>query len=376
MVSVVVLASLLCPATPPVDPAVQERAAKLVRQLGDENFARREEAQAELTKLGVAAEEALRQGILSKDPEVRDVCRVLLDKVLVISRNNRMQAFLADKEDRLDPPLAGWKRYQKIVGNTPADRARYAEIYKQNTTILEELEQDPKNTAAVTRRIDAFRVALLSPGKDAEVLAEINTYLLTLGDPRVPLDTTAYNRICSVLMILPERGPLLTTVRGNEPTRKLLRSLLLDRSTPATLVKALQAAQGLELAETRDWALSLAVDAKQAAEVRAWAVLVVGQGGGKQAVPLLEPLLKDATEIGKFNLGKTELKTELRDVVLAALIRASAQKFDAYPFPYFQAIPGIKNLAVPRETWVRRQPKPRGGFEEVARQPAQAQVVI
>jgi hypothetical protein len=302
-----------------------------------------------LTKLGVAAEGALRQGILSKDPEVRDVCRVLLDKVLATSRNNRMEAFLTDNADRLDPPLAGWKRYQKIVGNTAADRKRYAEIYKQHSTIFEELEQDPKNTAALTRRIDALRVTLLTPGKDSEVLAEINTYLLTLGDPRVPLDTAAYNRICSVLMILPERGPLLTTVRDHEPTRKLLRSLLLDRATPATLVKALQAAQGLELAETRDWALSLAVDAKQPGEVRAWAVLVVGQAGGKQALPLLEPLLKDATAIGKFRLGKTELKTELRDVVLAALIRASAQKTDAYPFPYFQAIPGIKTLPSPEK---------------------------
>src|SRR5271167_2416445 len=91
--------------------------ALLVRKLSDESFAVREKAQAELLKLGIAAEPALRKGLTDADPQIRDISRQLLDRVNTTNHNARMQAFLEDKDDRLKPPLAGWKRFAAVAGN-------------------------------------------------------------------------------------------------------------------------------------------------------------------------------------------------------------------------------------------------------------------
>lgn len=350
MVSLVVLSLTgLVLSAAPVDPALVEQANRLIAQLADANFQVREKAHAELDQMGVAIEPALRQGALSKDPEVRDVCQRLLTKVETQIRKNRLESFQADKEDRLDPPLPGWSRYKQLIGGSAANRKHYASIYAAGGSTLEEMERNPRDTSAINRWIDAFRVVLLTPGKEAELLAELDAYLLVLGDPRVPLDDAMYNRICSVLMIMPNRLLVLNSLRGEDAAKKLIRAVLIDRSTPKTLSKALQAAQGLGLPELRDWAIGLAKDSKQVGEIRSWAVLVLTQSNPKEARPVLESLLNDQTPVGTFKLGSTELKTELRDVALAALIQATGQKLESYPIPYFQAIPGLKGLPAPQK---------------------------
>jgi hypothetical protein len=55
----------------PAQPADQDRVTKLVRQLGDRLFAKREAASKELEALGAAALPALRRAVASDDPEVR-----------------------------------------------------------------------------------------------------------------------------------------------------------------------------------------------------------------------------------------------------------------------------------------------------------------
>ncbi|HOX05827.1 MAG TPA: hypothetical protein PK280_05455 [Planctomycetota bacterium] len=69
-------------AKPPPPPAPDEKeaqAAKLVTQLGDNSFEKREAAQAELVRLGKPAVKAVEEGTRSKDPEISTRCTAILE---------------------------------------------------------------------------------------------------------------------------------------------------------------------------------------------------------------------------------------------------------------------------------------------------------
>jgi hypothetical protein len=65
--------------------------AGLVKQLGAESFAAREEAQEALAALGDPAEPALREGIASKDPEVASRSRQALARILAVRRDEMLK---------------------------------------------------------------------------------------------------------------------------------------------------------------------------------------------------------------------------------------------------------------------------------------------
>jgi outer membrane protein assembly factor BamB len=87
---------LLWPQAGTAPAASPERIAELVKQLGDNNFKTREEAQKELTRIGSPAREALQQAAQSKDMEVQQRASTILSEIarsafnrssLVIARN-------------------------------------------------------------------------------------------------------------------------------------------------------------------------------------------------------------------------------------------------------------------------------------------------
>src|SRR5262249_3388999 len=66
-------------ATAPDKPATPERIADLIRQLGDKDFAKREAASQELDAIGEPARAALKSAVASRDAEVGERARKVLD---------------------------------------------------------------------------------------------------------------------------------------------------------------------------------------------------------------------------------------------------------------------------------------------------------
>jgi hypothetical protein len=192
-----------------------------------------------------------------------------------------------------------------------------------------------------------FLQHLLTPNTEADVLRELTIMLVVANDPRVPMNAGASGRVCEVLAILAERRAVLKVFQGDALARKLTRCFLAARCDATSRVAGLSAAIGLELSETADWALQLALGKDNPPMVRAWAAYGVGKFGSKEMAARLEPLLADHTSVGTTKLGNSVLKAELRDVVLAVLIHSSGQKESEYGFPYPMAIPGLKCLPAP-----------------------------
>jgi len=83
---------------------LQARVRKLVKQLGDDDFQKREDAMEELVKIGDAAVEALKKAAKSEDPEVAWRAKEALNRILGKKRKSTWQ------EERLVDPLERFPR--------------------------------------------------------------------------------------------------------------------------------------------------------------------------------------------------------------------------------------------------------------------------
>jgi hypothetical protein len=108
-------------------PAADPTAA-LVKQLGSEDFARREKAGEELRRQGAKAEAALKAGLMSEDPEVRARCAKLLAAIRKDALDAFAKSFDPKAEKQPDHPV--WNRFKAVAGDTRASRELFARIIK------------------------------------------------------------------------------------------------------------------------------------------------------------------------------------------------------------------------------------------------------
>ncbi len=114
-----------------VPPAELSKARELVRKLGSELYREREEAQAELGKMGRLARQAVAEGTASDaDPEIRLRCSRLLPKAAADDLKARIETFMADAEGKFEHDLPGLKTFRKQLGATAKSRELYVEILK------------------------------------------------------------------------------------------------------------------------------------------------------------------------------------------------------------------------------------------------------
>ena len=91
-----------------IPPQELSKARELIKRLGSEIYREREEAHAELAKMGRLARPALVEAAASDaDPEVRYRCSRLLPKAGADDLKARLDTFLADTESKYEHDLAG-----------------------------------------------------------------------------------------------------------------------------------------------------------------------------------------------------------------------------------------------------------------------------
>ena len=129
-----------------ISPAEVSKARELVRRMGSEVYREREEAQAELAKMGRVARQALVEGATSDaDPEIRSRCTRLVPKATADDLKARIETFLADSEGKYDHDLPGLKAFRKALGTTRNIRELYAEILKSpyNLDLFTAIDKSP-----------------------------------------------------------------------------------------------------------------------------------------------------------------------------------------------------------------------------------------
>ncbi|MBL8795010.1 MAG: hypothetical protein JNM56_13960 [Planctomycetia bacterium] len=315
--------------------AEHERAVELVRQLGSQSFNAREEASKKLMQLGRPAKQALLDGAKSLDLEVRTRCEQLLVDVLAADLKARVDAFIADKDGKVEHDLPGWKRYRELVGKDAGSRELFAEMCRAHSRLLDEADADPKAMGQkYLQEAQAMYQQIYQPavGQRRQLtLADVATMLFIATDPEVPVPDQARSFTVN-LLYQPAFNNAVRNGPRTEQARKLLGAWIAQaqgQSAVQTLNLAIQFGlkEGLVLAlkliESKDFANGMAITA-------------VGKLGNKEHVPVLEKLLDNKTVVMNVNLNNKQGTTEVRDVALAVLIHLTGQQIKDYGYEFYR----------------------------------------
>jgi hypothetical protein len=338
------LAALLLPTglapagEPKPDPSDDAKAAALVEKLGADSFEVREDAYAQLQKMGKAAVKALEAGAKHKDKEISERCKRLLALATRPEAEVALDALLHDKDTTLVLKLPSYERFKKLFGDDQKSRTLFVEVYTREGDLLAGLERDPKQfERAFLKRCRQVQDDLIrSFQKDRPVpvpVAEVVALLFAATDPRAATDRDAF----VILAHLLGQENLREGFKADAKAQKLLAEFLKLRADRGTMMQAMDIAMEQNLKDLADTALKTATDKTAAAHLRGTCLVALGHLGTKEHRKAVEPLLEDATHLGDLSFRSATVKAQLRDAALGALIMLSGQDLQDYDFPYLKA---------------------------------------
>ncbi|HUT10720.1 MAG TPA: PQQ-binding-like beta-propeller repeat protein [Thermoguttaceae bacterium] len=322
------------PPAAPNEPAASQIEA-LVERLGDDSYEARQRASQDLAALGLKARDALHAGLKHADAEVRRRCRWILQDVLETDFQNRLKAFLADKEGKRQHDLPGWERYRQTIGEDQSARELFAQMLKEEAPLLISSATGAEPAAeGLMLRISQVYSSMVVPYQQQRrepSLATSAALLFVSSDPESNLPQELLDHSClATLAQRPAFTEALTQGPHQAAARKLLGRWIILPTGINVLDTKLRLAMQYDLQE----GLALALRAMRKKEAhshsRVYGVMALGQLGGKPYAAVLAQSLADKSEIGRRTVNGKSMSIELRDVVLAWLIHVTGQSHADY----------------------------------------------
>lgn len=311
-----IIVACFAPAAPAEEPAMASRrmtAEQLVEQLGENSYEQRERAYQQLLKIGLNARAALEQGRRHPDPEIALRCRRLWDEMRL---------------------LAGWRQVRSTVGNSPQARALYGKMFLAAPDLWYKLAESPRPPDSLfpDRRTrlqqtlkeslprtwiiegalaNAFYFGVLAkqanPQRELESLDE----LLRVGRCQQALkDNAALSDLWDMWAKATESGGpaldrLLAALRNERPqARTIAREMLADKRIPATQ--------------------------------RQYALLALAKMNNPADEKLIRTALQDSSPLDTLFSRGVVIKSQLRDVALAAMIYRAGEDPKEFGFRYLK----------------------------------------
>lgn len=330
------------------------RLNKLIAELGDETFSVREEATNQLIRVGIEAKPLLIAALSNPDAEVRFRAKRVLEVVVEGDFQRRLKAFAEDFDGSRKLSMPGWNAFKEFVGDDRTARSMFVEMQQAEPTLLEAYEGDPNGAAqALAERLQIIQLNangrlvnrlnrnMFFPGSNLQPsLAGSLAMLLIGGDESVPLKEEVADRFRLVQNPTELRQALSDANPRGKICRKILgRWIRRDVGEMATYYN-LNTALTHDLPEALEPAVRMLKNGNAKNNTTYIAALAVGNYGDKQHLPLIEPLLSDATVVANgvaalnFRVAGAQqappanravIQTQVRDIALAVTIKLSGE---------------------------------------------------
>ena len=316
--------------------AAEPDGASLVRQLGDDAYQVRQQALQQLSELGLKAQDALMAGLKDSDPQVRRQCRWILSDVMEGEFQQRVQAFLADTEDKQPHRIPGWERFREVIGKDADARKLFVEMLKSERSLIESLAAGPAAAGeGLTLRLRQLMLAMQSPDPKVRKVPSLGTVaalLFVLSDPKVEPPNQNEDSYLQNFIQQGDFQKALTEGPFKPGVRKLVGQWMLRPGSDNNLYMKFHLTIQYDLKEGLEPAIRILRD-RQAnrAHFRIQAMGIVAKMGGKEYAGLLDSLLDDKTDLfnGQIAPNKT-VKVQIRDVALGWLIHLTDQDHAQY----------------------------------------------
>jgi hypothetical protein len=325
LADVLTIAAWCCLATAataeePATDAPPATAEQLVVQLGDASFEQRERASQQLREIGLEARAALDEGVRHPDAEIAFRCRGLWDEVRF---------------------LAGWQQVSLIVGDSPAARALYDKMFLADPALWYELAENPgpmdglfpERRARLEQAVkqaqvpavllegtlaNAFYFGLLAKQANPQQELERLNDLLRFGTSRQALKD---NQVLGELWDLWAKTGA-EAMESDGPALEWLLGALQDKRPQA-----------------RDIARDMLTDERISAGQRQYALLTLATFKNPADDEVIQKWLNDSSPLDTLFSRGAVIKSQLRDVALAATIYRAGQDPGAFGFEYAKPDP-------------------------------------
>ena len=326
-------------------PDVSAELWKLVEQLGDTEFSKRERATEHLLERGLAAKPALLDGMKHPDLEIRMRSHQILARAMQGDFERRMAAFIADVDDTQEHDLPGWQRFRDSVGGDPKSRKLFVEMLKHEAGLLETFETHPEQLGEVlSQRVRHLQSQSFNNFRAANNIhpASIAT-ILFLGSEK---SAESNSVLKSVMYSLLNHSTVKQVVRSGSHARQLMALL---ESWITHTEDASQPYYGLMLAlnyDLKDTGLRLGrrylKQKNVSSMVLQYGAISVGRFGSEADVDALESHLTNKTVCHTWSnprLKKELIRIQIRDIVLAMLVQITNQNHKQYGFDLLEENP-------------------------------------
>lgn len=302
----------------------QEPLSLCVQQLGDPVFLRRETAYQELLSRGTETLPAILIGLGSCDPEIRARCVQLWTVIQRSDYERRAAAWLRGDEADNEVGFPGWARFSKRVGDSPPTRRLFVEMHASESVLLAQLVAASEQLKPqLGMRLRALKLQLETDHQRFNIqLGSVATLLYIaceVEDTFTAQDGETLQKLAAVPIVQDNLQP-------NYPLRILWLSWQEVRSDQRFGTERLMGyvRDGLKL-EAESLARAVLGDDGSSADTQQYALLVLADSLEPSDRELLTRFLDDDSPLGVYLADTQIIKTELRDVALAAVIQSSGE---------------------------------------------------
>lgn len=338
------LAATLCAADPTPKNSAEapkvnpDEVARLVRELGDDDFQTREKASEELTRIGFNAEGALKDAAKNTDREIRYRAQRILTSIEKLEFEKRLERFLSSKSDGSELSLPSWDRFRKAYGDARATKLLFVDMVKAEKELLVALEKNPKTSGDmyVNRMLVLQQAQQFMPAETH--LGSISTMLFVAADPEVPMQAQATNMIYSLC----HQNAFRQAVTAGD-NKELLRNMLggwIRRVDDMNAYMPMMLAMQYDVKEALVPAERIVKAPNMASHSRQYALLVIGKYGTEEHVKMLTPLMNDKTVCNTWTMnngkGQIQIQSQIRDVALAIALHLLKKDPKQFGFDHLQ----------------------------------------
>ncbi|MCC7085263.1 MAG: hypothetical protein IT427_09675 [Pirellulales bacterium] len=341
------------------------RLSKLVAELGDETYAVREGATNQLIRAGIEAKPALLAALSSTDAEVRFRAKRVLEIIVEGDFQRRLKAFAEDVDGRRQLSLPGWNAFKEFVGDDRMARSLFVDMQQAEPLLLDAYDHDPQLASqTLAERSQAVQLnasgRLLNRARNIAIpgmaiqpaLGSSLALLWVGGDAAVPVKDDVADRFRLVLTPSELRSAIAAGDERSQLCRKIVgRWIGRDVGETATYYNLLTALQ-YDFPEGLQPAVRTLKKGNAQKNIRYLAALMIGNHGGKEHLPLIEPMLKDSDRLfggAAQNLRvaaapanpaaakRAVMETQMRDVALVVAIKLRGQDPTKFGFKMLTA---------------------------------------
>ncbi len=291
-------------------------AEQLVEQLGDACYQQRERAGRQLLEMGLEVKAALDDGMRHPDAEIAFRCRRLWDEVRV---------------------LAGWHQVRLIVGDSPAARALYDKMFLADPALWYELAENPRPLDGLfPERRAQLQQAVKEPEVPAAILegALANTFYFGV----LAKQTKPQQKLESIEELL-RFARSRQAIKDNEVLGDLCDMWAKATESDGLALDRLLAALQNDRPEARDIARDMLADERTPASERQYALLALARMRDPADDALLQQALDDSSPLDALYTQGVVIKSELRDIALAATIHRAGRDPREFGFGYAKPDP-------------------------------------